>query len=129
MLPLSGGMIEVCGGLGALSSAYQFHGLDPEVIYETAQFKQRILRHLFPTSKILGDANAATAKDFNHERPIWHVAGGPECAAVSNGGKMLGLDDERTHTTVNAIPTIAALVNAISFTIENVAAICSTKNA
>ena len=77
---------------------------------------------------MLGDVDDAQIDDFSDGPPVLHVTGGPECATVAPSGRRRGLDDERTTTTVNAIPVLAFASGAISFTIENVTDIARTRN-
>ena len=87
MPPLRGRVTEACAGIVALDPAFHFHGLKPSVLYETSEYKQRVMRNIFQDANVLGDVNDAELDDFNDGAPTLHVTEGLECTTVATSGK------------------------------------------
>ena len=113
--PIDGAGVEVCAGVGAMSRAFAWHGLEPRLFFETDERKARSLGREFPSAEVCADALTAIPA-----RPVKLIAayGGIPCQPTARPGKGLGLDDYRAPVTVGALPRAATLGSGEVLTVD-----------
>ena len=97
----------------------------PELLYEINADKRKALAVLSPHAKILGNVEDAKKEHLRSGRTIFAVYGGVPCQPVAPSGFRLGLADLRAKITVNSLPDVAKIFDALMFTAENLLGLSS----
>ncbi len=106
-------------GIGGIELGFEQAGFETVWFIEQDRYPQTILKKKFPEAKIYGDIKEV---DFKSIQQVDILTGGFPCQDISNAGKRVGIEGDRSSLWKYYLKAISQIRPRIAF-IENVSAL------